>query len=174
VVDPMQYGRLFLAGDAAHVVPPTGAKGLNLVAADVQVLAKAMKVFYRSNRVDLLDQYSATVLRRIWKAERFSWWVTSMLHRFPGNDAFQYRRGEQSKLEASGRAGGSVTDWRDRGLAPPARPYKEVAGPCGFFLCAAKTNWCVLGLCRVSGRKTKWYRVSPATSYARRNCPANA
>jgi len=91
VVDPMQYGRLFLAGDAAHVVPPTGAKGLNLAAADVQVLAKAMQAFYRQNRADLLDQYSVTVLRRIWKAERFSWWMTSMLHRFPGNDTFQYQ-----------------------------------------------------------------------------------
>jgi p-hydroxybenzoate 3-monooxygenase len=91
VVDPMQYGRLFLAGDAAHVVPPTGAKGLNLAAADVRVLAKAMTAFYRNNRTDMLDQYSATVLRRIWKAERFSWWMTSMLHRFPGNDAFQYQ-----------------------------------------------------------------------------------
>lgn len=91
VVEPMQYGRLFLAGDAAHVVPPTGAKGLNLAVADVRVLATALAEFYRSGRGDLLDQYSATVLRRVWKTQRFSWWMTSMLHRFPGNDAFQYR-----------------------------------------------------------------------------------
>lgn len=91
VVEPMQYGRLFLAGDAAHVVPPTGAKGLNLAVADVSVLARALTEFYRSGRGDLLDQYSQTVLRRIWKTQRFSWWMTSMLHRFPGADAFQYR-----------------------------------------------------------------------------------
>lgn len=91
VTDPMQYGRLFLAGDSAHVVPPTGAKGMNLAMADVQILAKAIIAFYRDNRVDLIDTYSVTVLRRIWKTERFSWWMTSMLHRFPGNDAFQHQ-----------------------------------------------------------------------------------
>ena len=91
VVEPMQYGRLFLAGDAAHVVPPTGAKGLNLAVADVRVLARALTEFYSSGRGELLDRYSQTVLRRIWKTQRFSWWMTSMLHRFPGADAFQYR-----------------------------------------------------------------------------------
>jgi p-hydroxybenzoate 3-monooxygenase len=91
VVDPMQYGRLFLAGDAAHVVPPTGAKGLNLAVADVRVLAAALAGFYRDGREDLLEQYSAVALRRVWKAQRFSWWMTSMLHRFPGGDTFQYR-----------------------------------------------------------------------------------
>jgi len=91
VLEPMQYGRLFLAGDAAHVVPPTGAKGLNLAVADVRVLARALEKFYKSAKTDLLEQYSATALRRVWKAQRFSWWMTSMLHRFPGGDAFQYR-----------------------------------------------------------------------------------
>ncbi len=91
VVDPMQYGRLFLAGDAAHVVPPTGAKGLNLAVADVRVLAAALAAFYREGREDLLEQYSTVALRRVWKAQRFSWWMTSMLHRFPGTDTFQYR-----------------------------------------------------------------------------------
>jgi p-hydroxybenzoate 3-monooxygenase len=91
VVDRLQYGRLFLSGDAAHVVPPTGAKGLNLAASDVQVLAKAIGEYYRNGRTASLDAYSTTVLRRIWKAERFSWWMTSMLHRFPGNDEFQYQ-----------------------------------------------------------------------------------
>ena len=91
VTEPMQHGRLFLAGDAAHVVPPTGAKGLNLAIADVRVLARGLTQFYRYGSRDVLDRYSATVLRRVWKATRFSWWMTSMLHRFPGNDAFQYR-----------------------------------------------------------------------------------
>lgn len=91
VVEPMQYGRLYLAGDAAHVVPPTGAKGLNLAVADVRVLARALPEYYRSGRTDLLEKYSQTALRRIWKAQRFSWWMTSMLHRFPGSDTFQYR-----------------------------------------------------------------------------------
>jgi len=91
VVEPMQYGRLFLVGDAAHVVPPTGAKGLNLAVADVRVLARALLEFYRSGRGDLLDRYSESVLRRIWRTQRFSWWMTSMLHRFPDSDAFQYR-----------------------------------------------------------------------------------
>jgi len=92
VVEPMQYGKLFLAGDAAHIVPPTGAKGLNLAASDVLVLSKALKDFYASGRRDLLDRYSQTCLRRIWKAQRFSWWMTSMLHLFDTDNAFDRRR----------------------------------------------------------------------------------
>ena len=92
VVEPMQHGKLFLAGDAAHIVPPTGAKGLNLAAADVLVLSKALKEFYTSGRRDLLDGYSAKVLRRVWKAQRFSWWMTSMLHLFDTDNAFDRRR----------------------------------------------------------------------------------
>jgi len=84
VVDPMRHGRLFLAGDAAHIVPPTGAKGLNLAAADVRVLARALAAYYRERRTDLLDRYSDTCLRRVWKVQRFSWWMTSMLHRGTG------------------------------------------------------------------------------------------
>jgi p-hydroxybenzoate 3-monooxygenase len=91
VVEPMQYGRLFLAGDAAHVVPPTGAKGLNLAAADVKVLAGALIERYRSGRTELLDAYSETCLRRVWRVEHFSWWMTTMLHRAPGDDAFDHR-----------------------------------------------------------------------------------
>jgi p-hydroxybenzoate 3-monooxygenase len=91
VCETMRYGRLFLAGDAAHIVPPTGAKGLNLAVADVRVLAQALAAFYVDGRHTLLDSYPETVLRRIWRAEHFSWWMTSMLHRFPGNDAFQER-----------------------------------------------------------------------------------
>jgi p-hydroxybenzoate 3-monooxygenase len=91
VCEPMQYGRLFLAGDAAHIVPPTGAKGLNLAVADVWVLARALVAFYREGRRDLLDRYSQAALARVWRAEYFSWWMTSMLHTVPGNDAFQER-----------------------------------------------------------------------------------
>ncbi len=92
VVEPMQYGRLFLAGDSAHIVPPTGAKGLNLAVADVQVLARAMTHFYKTGSQDLLNRYSQTCLRRVWKVQRFSWWMTSMLHRFPDGNAFDQRR----------------------------------------------------------------------------------
>jgi len=92
VVEPMQYGRLFLAGDSAHIVPPTGAKGLNLAVADVQVLARGFKEFYSSGRRHLLDSYSEVVLRRVWKVQRFSWWMTSMLHRFPDENSFDHRR----------------------------------------------------------------------------------
>ena len=92
VVEPMQYGRLFLAGDAAHIVPPTGAKGLNLAVADVRVLARAIAEFYRSGRKDLLEKYSQTCLDRVWKVQRFSWWMTSMLHRFHDDNAFDQRR----------------------------------------------------------------------------------
>jgi p-hydroxybenzoate 3-monooxygenase len=91
VIEPMHYGRLFLAGDAAHIVPPTGAKGLNLAVADVRHLARALARFYQHNQTDLLEAYSATCLRRVWRAEHFSWWMTSMLHRFPDDDAFQQR-----------------------------------------------------------------------------------
>lgn len=109
VVEPMQYGRLFLAGDSAHVVPPTGAKGLNLAAADVRVLARAITECYASKRTDLLDRYSEIALRRIWKAQRFSWWMTSMLHRFPGSDTFQHRV-QIAELDyvTSSRAGGTA------------------------------------------------------------------
>jgi p-hydroxybenzoate 3-monooxygenase len=91
VVEPMQYGRLFLAGDAAHIVPPTGAKGMNLAIADVAVLSRALAEFYGGRGSDALDAYSATCLQRVWKAERFSWWMTSMLHRRDDDDAFGRR-----------------------------------------------------------------------------------
>jgi p-hydroxybenzoate 3-monooxygenase len=112
VVEPMQYGRLFLAGDAAHIVPPTGAKGLNLAVADVRVLANAIGEFYRSGRHDLLDCYSATCLRRVWKVQRFSWWMTSMLHRFDSDNAFDRRRqlGELDYITSSRAAGLSLAE----------------------------------------------------------------
>ena len=92
VVEPMQVGRLFLAGDSAHIVPPTGAKGMNLAVADVVVLSRALEAFYRENRTDLLEAYSKTCLARVWKAQRFSWWMTQMLHCFPDESAFDRRR----------------------------------------------------------------------------------
>jgi p-hydroxybenzoate 3-monooxygenase len=91
VVEPMQYGRLFLAGDAAHIVPATGAKGLNLAVADVRLLAKALGAWYRSGDGSLLERYSADALRRVWRAEHFSWFMTSMLHRLAGGDEFDVK-----------------------------------------------------------------------------------
>jgi p-hydroxybenzoate 3-monooxygenase len=91
VAAPMRHGALFLAGDAAHIVPPTGAKGLNLAAADVRVLARALIAFYAERSPRLLDRYSDVCLKRVWKAQRFSWWMTSMLHRFPHHTPFERR-----------------------------------------------------------------------------------
>ncbi len=87
----MQHGRLFLAGDAAHIVPPTGAKGLNLAVSDVRILANALQSFYRENRMDLLDAYSETALKRIWRAEHFSYWMTRMMHRLDDASEFEQR-----------------------------------------------------------------------------------
>jgi p-hydroxybenzoate 3-monooxygenase len=92
VVEPMQHGRLFLAGDSAHIVPPTGAKGMNLAFADVVMLSRALEAFYKNKRNDRLENYSATCLRRVWYAQRFSWWMTQILHRFPSETAFDRRR----------------------------------------------------------------------------------
>jgi len=97
VAEPMRYGRLFLAGDAAHIVPPTGAKGLNLAAADVRFLSEALIAHYQSGRTDLMDGYSARALTRVWKAQRFSWWMTSLTHRFPEASAFE-RRAQAAEL----------------------------------------------------------------------------
>jgi p-hydroxybenzoate 3-monooxygenase len=89
VTEPMQCGRLYLAGDAAHIVPPTGAKGLNLAAADVAVLTRGIVAFYGDGGTDALDDYSARCLRRIWKVQRFSWWMTTLLHRFFDHTPFE-------------------------------------------------------------------------------------
>ncbi len=91
VVEPMQCGRMFLLGDAAHIVPPTGAKGLNLAAADVAVLARGLAAYFNNGQTDLLDAYSATCLARVWKVQRFSWFMTSLLHRFPTHSPFEQR-----------------------------------------------------------------------------------
>jgi p-hydroxybenzoate 3-monooxygenase len=91
VAEPMRHGRLFLAGDAAHIVPPTGAKGMNLAIADIRILAAALAAFAAGRGMALLDAYSDSALRRIWKAQRFSWWMTSMLHRFDDADGFEHK-----------------------------------------------------------------------------------
>ncbi|WP_427912311.1 4-hydroxybenzoate 3-monooxygenase [Ramlibacter sp. MMS24-I3-19] len=91
VAEPLRFGRLFLAGDAAHIVPPTGAKGLNLAASDVKYLSSAFIEHYRERSAAGLDHYSERALRRVWKAERFSWWLTSLMHRFPDTGAFGQR-----------------------------------------------------------------------------------
>ncbi|MFF5209601.1 4-hydroxybenzoate 3-monooxygenase [Streptosporangium sp. NPDC000396] len=91
VAEPMRYGRLYLAGDAAHIVPPTGAKGLNLAVADVRVLTEALARFYESGSTVLLDGYSRTCLKRVWRVQHFSWWMTTLLHTFDSDDAYERR-----------------------------------------------------------------------------------
>jgi p-hydroxybenzoate 3-monooxygenase len=92
VCEPMQYGRLYLAGDSAHTVPPTGAKGMNLAIADVHVLDRALGAFYDAKDTGLLESYTETALKRVWRAQHFSWWMTSMLHRFSDATDFDLRR----------------------------------------------------------------------------------
>jgi p-hydroxybenzoate 3-monooxygenase len=104
VAEPMRFGRLFLAGDAAHIVPPTGAKGLNLAAGDVGLLSRALAEFYAERSSAGIDHYSARALKRVWKAERFSWWFTSLMHRFPENGPF----GEKVQLAELEYLAGSV------------------------------------------------------------------
>jgi len=98
VTEPMRHGRLFLAGDAAHIVPPTGAKGLNLAVSDVRILSEALIAFYRHGSTTALDAYSGKALSRVWKAERFSWWLTTLLHRFPDADPFT-RKMQMAELD---------------------------------------------------------------------------
>ena len=91
VAEPMQFGKLFLLGDAAHIVPPTGAKGLNLAIADVRVLTRSLVEFYQRGHQDNLTRYTERCLMRVWRGQRFSWWMTSMLHRFPNEDGFSHK-----------------------------------------------------------------------------------
>jgi p-hydroxybenzoate 3-monooxygenase len=98
VAEPMRFGRLFLAGDAAHIVPPTGAKGLNLAAADVRYLSRALAEFFIEHSSAGIDHYSATCLKRVWKASRFSWWFTSLMHQFPDTGAIGHKL-QQAELE---------------------------------------------------------------------------
>lgn len=112
VAEPLRFGRLFLAGDAAHIVPPTGAKGLNLAMSDVKALGAALTEFYAENSAAGIDHYSANVLKRIWKAERFSWWMTSLLHVFPETGAFgrKIQRAEFDYLTGSHAAQQSLAE----------------------------------------------------------------
>jgi p-hydroxybenzoate 3-monooxygenase len=104
VCEPMRHGRLVLAGDAAHTVPPTGAKGLNLALADVRILAEVIETALRSRDVDRLDDYAQRAVARVWRAQHFSYWMTTMLHTLPDAAPFDVRRqiGELSTLVASG------------------------------------------------------------------------
>jgi p-hydroxybenzoate 3-monooxygenase len=112
VVEPMQCGSLYLAGDAAHIVPPTGAKGMNLAMADVFVLGEALRAFYKQNSRAKLEAYSSVCLRRIWKAQRFSWWMTSLLHLSPDGTPFDRRRqlAELDYLTSSRAAAASLAE----------------------------------------------------------------
>jgi p-hydroxybenzoate 3-monooxygenase len=112
VAEPMRYGRLFLAGDAAHIVPPTGAKGLNLAVSDVFYLSRGLIEAYRTGRTDYLDRYSEMALRRVWSSARVSWWLTMLLHRFPDETAFeeQMRLNQFDCLHASEHAQASLAE----------------------------------------------------------------
>ena len=122
VADPMRYGRLFLAGDAAHIVPPTGAKGLNLAVADVLVLAEAIDAWYSTGSTALLDAYTATCLRRVWRVQHFSWWMTSMLHRADDGDPFTHElQLSQLRYVTSSRAAATSLAENYVGLPLPGR-----------------------------------------------------
>jgi p-hydroxybenzoate 3-monooxygenase len=127
VAAPMRYGPLFLAGDSAHIVPPTGAKGLNLAASDVLVLARALKGYYERGRTDWLDEYSEVCLRRIWKAQRFSWWMTSTLHRFPDTSPFDDQR-QLADLEYLTGSRAAMTSLAEQYVGLPAEVPFESAG----------------------------------------------
>jgi p-hydroxybenzoate 3-monooxygenase len=126
VAAPMRHARLFLAGDAAHIVPPTGAKGLNLAASDVLVLARALKSFYETGSVEWLDRYSAICLRRVWKAQRFSWWMTTLLHRLPEENAFDRQR-QLADLDYLTSSRAAMTSLAEQYVGlPPEVPLESV------------------------------------------------
>jgi p-hydroxybenzoate 3-monooxygenase len=121
VCSPMQHERLFLAGDAAHIVPPTGAKGLNLAIHDVRVLGRALVRFYESGDRSGLDGYTEACLRRVWRAEHFSWWMTTMLHRLPGDDPFDRQlQLSQLRYTVSSRAAATSLAENNTGIVDPA------------------------------------------------------
>ncbi len=112
VAEPMRYGNLFLAGDAAHIVPPTGAKGLNLAVADIRLLSRALIERYKSNNHTYIDSYSETVLKRVWKVERFSWQLSQLMHQFPDNSPFEKRmqRAEFDYIASSEAASKAIAE----------------------------------------------------------------
>lgn len=122
VAEPLRFGNLFLAGDAAHIVPPTGAKGLNLAASDVFYLSRAFTAFYLEHRTDLLERYSETALRRVWGAIRFSWWYTSQLHKFD-DDPFN-RRVQLAELEYLTRSDAAKTSFAENYVGLPFEPFE--------------------------------------------------
>ena len=127
VAAPMRYGRLFLAGDSAHIVPPTGAKGLNLAASDVLVLARALKAFYERGRTEGLAEYSDVCLRRVWKVQQFSWWMTSMLHQFPDATPFDYQR-QIADLDYITSSRAAMTSLAEQYVGLPMEVSYESAG----------------------------------------------
>jgi p-hydroxybenzoate 3-monooxygenase len=127
VAAPMRHGRLFLAGDAAHIVPPTGAKGLNLAASDVLVLARGFKAFYERGAREWLDEYSDVCLRRVWRAQRFSWWMTSSLHRFPDDRPFDVQR-QIADLDYLTRSQAAMTSLAEQYAGLPPEVSFESAG----------------------------------------------
>ena len=118
VAEPLTFGRMFLAGDAGHIVPPTGAKGLNLAASDVYYLSRALVEYYDGGHTDRLESYSATALRRIWKAERFSWWMTNMLHRYPDDSPFD-RKIKLAELDYMLHSDAAMTAWAENYVGLP-------------------------------------------------------
>ena len=118
VAEPMRFGRLFLAGDAAHIVPPTGAKGLNLAASDVHYLSEGLIDWYRSGRKDGFDAYSRRALSRVWNAERFSWWLTRLLHRFPEEGEFLWKM-QQAELDYLGKSHAAQTAFAENYVGLP-------------------------------------------------------
>ncbi|MEV5408675.1 4-hydroxybenzoate 3-monooxygenase [Thermopolyspora sp. NPDC052614] len=122
VAEPMRYGRLFLAGDAAHIVPPTGAKGLNLAAADVRLLAEAIGHWYATGSADLLDGYSEACLKRVWRAQHFSWWMTTLLHTFESDDAYG-RRLQRSYLDYVTSSEAAATTLAENYVGLPFEPF---------------------------------------------------
>ncbi|HEY2384542.1 MAG TPA: 4-hydroxybenzoate 3-monooxygenase [Terriglobia bacterium] len=127
VAAPMRYNRVFLAGDSAHIVPPTGAKGLNLAASDVLVLARGLREFYEHRKTEFLDQYSGICLRRVWKAQRFSWWMTSTLHRFNNETPFDHQR-QIADLDYLTSSQAAMTSLAEQYVGLPAEVSFESAG----------------------------------------------
>src|ERR1044072_2004597 len=148
VWEPMRHGRLFLAGDAAHLVPPTGAKGLNLAVVDVAVLASALGRFFADGDTAGLESYSDTCLARVWRVQHFSWWMTSMLHRSPDGDAFT-RRLQLSQLRYLTSSTATATSFAENyvglpfpeGATSPSTTCRPPAPTTSAACCAPRSCW---------------------------------